>query len=104
MTKPKLSAKKKTGFILLGIVVLYWVAVPVLPFFNFPYKALTITIVLAGGEILFVITVALLGKEYWGKIKAAARRIAGLKPKPEPEQNAPSRMATPDKNDALQNP
>lgn len=71
MGTENLNIKKKAGFILLCIVVLCWIAVPVLPFFDFQNKAIIITTILVSGEILFVITVALLGKTYWNKIKTA---------------------------------
>lgn len=70
---------------LFGIVLPCWVAVPILPFFNFPHKAVIITSLLVGGEILFAITVALLGKAYWHRIKNAARRWFGGAEK-EPKQ------------------
>ncbi len=63
------TTRRRIGLILLGIVVLCWLAVPILPFFSFPYKVIIITSLLVGGEILFVVTVALLGKEYWLKKK-----------------------------------
>lgn len=69
MKKGELDAKKKTGLILLVVVVFCWVVVPVLPFVEFPHKAIVITALLISGEILFVFTIALLGKEYWDKIK-----------------------------------
>ncbi len=61
------TTRSRIGLILLGIVVLCWLAVPILPFFSFPYKVIIITSLFVGGEILFVVTVALLGKEYWLK-------------------------------------
>lgn len=75
MKNEKLTPKKKLGFILLIIVISCWIAAPILPFFDFPHKAIMITTVLIGGEILFVITIALLGKEYWDKIKKSFLRI-----------------------------
>lgn len=82
MSKPQsLNTKKKAGFILLGIVVICWVAAPILPFFDIPYKVATITTVVIIGEILFVITIALLGKEYWGLIKKKVKQIFSFKKK-----------------------
>lgn len=82
--------RKRLGFVLLGIVFFCWVAVPILPFFDFPYKLVVITSLLIGGEILFVITIALLGKEYWGRIKRYFRRIFSFKRKSseEPDDEA----------------
>lgn len=71
----QLNARKKLGFILLGLVLLCWIAAPILPFFNIPYKVSIIAAVVIIGEILFVITIALLGKEYWGQIKSKLSQI-----------------------------
>lgn len=81
MTEEKLDIRKKTGFILLGIVILCWIAVPVLPFFDFKNKVIIITTILIGGEMLFVIAVALLGKAYWGKIKTMFKKWFSFKKK-----------------------
>ncbi len=73
--KRDMKIKKKIGLILLGIVIICWIAVPVLPFFDFPNKAVIITGILVSGEVLFLITIALLGKEYWQKIKKNFKRF-----------------------------
>ncbi len=70
-----MNIRKKIGIILLGIVLFCWIAVPILPFLNFPYKIIIIPTLLAIGEVLFVITLALLGKEYWQKIKNGFKSI-----------------------------
>lgn len=67
------SIRKKTGLILLGFVLLYWIAVPILPFMDIPHKAWIVSGLVVIGEIIFVIAIALLGKEYWGNIKAVSR-------------------------------
>jgi apolipoprotein N-acyltransferase len=69
MKKHKLNTKKKVGFILLGLVFIYWIAITILPFLDIPNKALIITSLLVVGELVFVAAIALLGKEYWGQIK-----------------------------------
>lgn len=69
------TTRSRIGLILLGIVVLCWLAVPILPFISFPYKVIIITSLLVGGEILFVVTVALLGKEYWLKKKNGFKKL-----------------------------
>lgn len=69
MPKPKLNLKKKIGLVLLGFVALYWISFPIIPFLDIPFKAAVITGLMIVGEILFLIAIALLGKEYWGKIK-----------------------------------
>lgn len=71
----KQNIRKKTGLILLGIVLLYWMAVPVLLFMDIPHKTWIISALVVIGEIIFVIAIALLGKEYWGNIKKAVGRF-----------------------------
>ncbi|GAB1828110.1 hypothetical protein MyNCGM70_09780 [Achromobacter xylosoxidans] len=80
MPKARLNARKKIGLFLLALVLLYWIAVPVLPFLEIPHKAATISILVVGGEILFILAVAVLGKEYWGAIKQWCRRFVARKP------------------------
>ncbi|ENX46299.1 hypothetical protein F886_01741 [Acinetobacter sp. NIPH 542] len=75
MPKPKLNLKKKIGLVLLGFVALYWISFPIIPFLDIPYKAAVITGLMIVGEILFLIAIALLGKEYWGKIKEWCSKI-----------------------------
>ncbi|MDN7523552.1 transporter suffix domain-containing protein [Burkholderia orbicola] len=70
----QLNIRKKTGLALLGVVLLYWIAVPILPFTSIPNKAFVIPALVVIGEIVFVAAVALLGKEYWAEIKGWATR------------------------------
>ena len=67
--KTKIESQKEIGLVLLGFVALYWISFPIIPFLDIPYKAAVITGLMIVGEILFLIAIALLGKEYWGKIK-----------------------------------
>lgn len=90
MSTPETDAKKKTGFVLLSIVVMCWIAVPVLPFFHFPHKVLVITVILVSGEVLFVAAIALLGQEYWGRIKTAFRRFFKRSKKSPEAREAPA--------------
>ena len=63
--------KKIIGFIVLGFACLIWVIMPFIGFFNLSTKQIAIylpTLIILG-EILFLIAIALLGKEYWIKIK-----------------------------------
>ncbi|ENV08739.1 hypothetical protein F966_02854 [Acinetobacter higginsii] len=69
MHKSKLNLRKKIGFVLLSIVIAYWLAFPIIPFLDIPHKALIMTAMAIGGEILLLIVIALLGKEYWAKVK-----------------------------------
>lgn len=79
MKKEKLSLRSKIGLSLLALVLVYWIAVPILPFLDIPHKAATIAALIVGGEILFGIAVAVLGVEYWGRIKSGAFRLASWK-------------------------
>ncbi len=73
------SIRKKTGLILLGFVLLYWITVPILSFMDISHKAWIISALVVIGEIIFVIAIALLGKEYWGNIKKAVSRFFLIK-------------------------
>lgn len=64
-----LSGRKKAGFAMLALVLVYWLAFPLIPFLDIPNKIIVASVVAVVGEILFVLAVALLGKEYWGEIK-----------------------------------
>lgn len=64
--------RKASGYFLLGFSFLTWGAIAALPFFEISVgqaAALTTGLIIAG-EASFLIGVALLGKEAWGKIKA----------------------------------
>ena len=67
---PPASWRKTLGLTLLGVVVLYWIAFPIIPFLNVPYKAAIIPGMIVLGEGLTLIVIALLGREYWDSIKA----------------------------------
>lgn len=67
--------RKKLGLCLLGVVVLYWIAFPILPFLDIPFKALVISVLVVVGELLTLAAIALLGKEYWGRIRQSARQL-----------------------------
>lgn len=56
-----MNIKKKTGLALLAFVVCCWGITPILPFLDFPNKAIIITTLLITNEVLFIITIALLG-------------------------------------------
>ena len=65
--------KKKTlGFIVLAFACLIWIAMPFIGFLNLTKTELAIYLpsLLIFAEVLFFIAIALLGKEYWLKIKA----------------------------------
>lgn len=75
MLNQKLNLRKKIGFILLAMVGVYWIAFPIVPFLDIPHKALVMTTMAIGGEILLLIVIALLGKEYWDRIKTGFKRL-----------------------------
>lgn len=75
MLKTKFNLRQKIGFILLAIVLVYWIAFPIVPFLDIPHKALVMTGMVIGGEILFLIVIALLGKESWQSIKNGIKRF-----------------------------
>ncbi|WP_436897901.1 transporter suffix domain-containing protein [Acinetobacter gyllenbergii] len=75
MHKSKLNLRKKIGFILLAIVIAYWLVFPIIPFLDIPHKALIMTAMAIGGEILLLIVITLLGKEYWTKIKNGFKHL-----------------------------
>ncbi len=74
-----MRTKRRIGLILLGVVIICWIAVPILPFFDFPNKAIIITSLLVSGEVLFLAAITLLGKEYWQKIKKGFKHVVCLK-------------------------
>ena len=63
--------KKTIGFIVLGCACIIWVITPLIGFFNLTTKQLAIylPILIVLGEVFFLIAIALLGKEYWIKVK-----------------------------------
>ncbi len=67
--------KKIIGFLVLGIACVIWVITPLIGFFNLTRKQITISvpILILLGEVLFLIAIAFLGKEYWIKIKVVMK-------------------------------
>ncbi|MGW8394951.1 transporter suffix domain-containing protein [Pseudoduganella sp. HUAS MS19] len=76
----ELNVRKKAGLVLLAIVLLYWIAFPVLPFLDIPNKLVVLSAIVVIGEVLMLAALALLGKEYWADIKKWTRQsLARLK-------------------------
>jgi hypothetical protein len=74
---------KLIGYIILGISILIWLAIPIVPFFGFSVgkiAGITTGLIIAG-EITFYLSIFLIGKEFLVKIKNKFRR----KKTPEPE-------------------
>ena len=63
--------KNTIGFFLFVLSFIAWVAIAILPFLNLSIEmsAAITTALIVGGEIAFVLSIALLGKEFLGKIK-----------------------------------
>jgi hypothetical protein len=75
MQNPKFNLRKKIGLGLLAMVVVYWIAFPIIPFLEIPHKALIMTMMAFVGEVLLLIVIALLGKEYWENIKMGLKHL-----------------------------
>jgi hypothetical protein len=63
--------KKAIGYFLFVLSFMAWAAIGILPFLNLSIEksAAITTALIVGGEIAFVLSIALLGKEFLGKIK-----------------------------------
>ncbi len=63
--------KKAIGYFLFVLSFMAWAAIGILPFLNlsFEMSATITTALIVGGEIACVLSIALLGKEFLGKIK-----------------------------------
>ena len=60
------------GYFLFVLSFMAWAAIAILPFLNLSIEmaAAITTALIVGGEIAFVLSIALLGKEFSGKIKS----------------------------------
>ena len=69
--------KKVIGYFLFVLSFMAWAAIAILPFLNLSIEksAAITTALIVGGEIAFVISIALLGKEFLGKIKTFLNRF-----------------------------
>jgi hypothetical protein len=63
--------KKIIGYILFGLSYIMWLVPVFVGFFNLPAKqvAIIITAAIVAGEVFFVLSILILGKEFWNKIK-----------------------------------
>jgi hypothetical protein len=68
----KKTMKKVIGFFLFVLSFVAWAVIGVLPFLNLSIEmsAAITTVLIVGGEIAFFLSIALLGKEFLGKIKS----------------------------------
>ena len=64
--------KKVIGYFLFVLSFMAWAAIAILPFLNLSIEmgAAITTVLIVGGEIAFFLSIALLGKEFLGKIKS----------------------------------
>jgi hypothetical protein len=69
--------KKVIGYFLFVLSFMAWAAIASLPFLNLSIEksAAITTALIVGGEIAFVISIAILGKELLGKIKTFLNRF-----------------------------
>ena len=69
--------KKVIGYFLFVLSLLAWAAIAILPFLNLSIEmaAAITTALIVGGEIAFVFSIALLGKEFSGKIKTFFNKL-----------------------------
>ena len=69
--------KKVIGYFLFVLSFMAWAAIAILPFLNLSLEmsAAITTALIVGGEIAFVLSIALLGKEFLGKIKTFLNRF-----------------------------
>ena len=63
--------KKIIGYFLFVASFIAWAAIAILPFLNLSIEmvAAVTTILIVGGEVAFVLSIALLGKEFLEKLK-----------------------------------
>ena len=66
------SMRHVIGYFLFVLSFMAWAAIAILPFLNLSIEmaAAITTALIVGGEIAFVLSIALLGKEFLGKIKS----------------------------------
>ena len=81
---------KIIGYIILGISIVIWLLIPVVPFLGFSVgKAAGITTgLIIAGEITFYLSIFMIGKEFLVKIKNWFKRRK-TKPNAVPEESEP---------------
>ena len=67
---------KLIGYIILGISILLWLTIPVVPFLGFSVSKIAgiTTGLIIAGEITFYLSIFLIGKEFLVKIKNKFKR------------------------------
>jgi hypothetical protein len=77
---------KLAGYIILGISILIWLMIAVIPFLGFSVgeiAGITTGLVIAG-EVTFYLSIFLIGKEFLVKVKNKFRRKKEVPPEIEP--------------------
>jgi hypothetical protein len=69
--------KKAIGYLLFAISFIAWAAIAILPFFNLTIEmaAAITTALVVGGEVAFLLSIVLLGKEFLEKVKNFFRKF-----------------------------
>ena len=69
--------KKIIGYFLFVASFIAWAAIAILPFLNLSIEmvAAVTTILIVGGEVAFVLSIALLGKEFLEKLKILFQKL-----------------------------
>jgi hypothetical protein len=69
------NVKKIIGYIFFGLSFVMWLVPAFVGFFSLPTKvvAFIITGAIVMGEVFFIVSIILLGKEFWNKIKRIFR-------------------------------
>jgi hypothetical protein len=73
--KSKISMLRLTGYIILGVSCILFIMIPVVPFLGFStvkIAGITTGLIIAG-EILFYLSLAILGRSFYDKIKSKFR-------------------------------
>ena len=69
--------KKAIGYLLFAISFIAWAAIAILPFFSLTIEmaAAITTALVVGGEVAFLLSIVLLGKEFLEKVKNFFRKF-----------------------------
>ena len=69
--------KKIIGYIFFVASFVAWAAISILPFLNLSIEmvAAVTTMLIVGGEVAFILSIALLGKEFLEKLKILFRKL-----------------------------
>ena len=76
-SEAKQKMKKIIGYIFFVASFVAWAAIAILPFLNLSVEmvAAVTTILIVGAEVAFILSIALLGKEFLEKLKIFFRKL-----------------------------